>query len=153
VSSRAPTFGNLAVNWPVALRKKDPGVEGRLSFLIHDSRFHGPLNHDLKRGIPSFGDAVARSSDPDAPPCRLPRTPFPGSLHDCWWEGLFPTVIGQYWRPLRGHLLERRFILSALNEELSNSQTSRSQASREARKSPCPVDTICEVSAVMFGYE
>jgi len=30
------TFGDLAVNWSVALRKTDSGVEGRLTFLGHN---------------------------------------------------------------------------------------------------------------------
>ena len=62
---------------------------GRFSFLIHRSSFHGLLNHDAKRGASSFGGAVTRSSDAGGLPRRLPRTPFPGSLHDCWWEGRF----------------------------------------------------------------
>jgi hypothetical protein len=52
-----------------------PARDGRFSFLIHHSRFHGPLNHDLKRGETSFGEAVARSCDPNVPH-QLPRTPF-----------------------------------------------------------------------------
>jgi hypothetical protein len=27
----------------------------------------------------------------------FPRTPYPGSLHDCWWEGLLPTVMQRPW--------------------------------------------------------
>jgi hypothetical protein len=52
------------------------GIEGRLSFRIHHSRFHGLLNHDPKHGAPSLGEAVRRSSDPGAPPRREARTPF-----------------------------------------------------------------------------
>ena len=58
----------------------DSGVEGLFSFRIHDTRLQGGLNRDLKRGAPSLGVAVARSRDPDAS-CRLPRTPYLGSLH------------------------------------------------------------------------
>jgi hypothetical protein len=66
----------------------DSGVEGLFSFRIHDSWLQGGLNRDLKRGTPSPEVAVARSRDPDASR-RLPRTPFLGSLHDCWWEWVY----------------------------------------------------------------
>jgi hypothetical protein len=34
---------------------------------IHDSRFHGLLNYDLKRGAPALREAITRSSGPGAP--------------------------------------------------------------------------------------
>ena len=57
---------------------RDLRREGRFSFLIRDSRFHGLLNHDAKRGASFFGGAVTRSSDAGGLPRRLPRTPFFG---------------------------------------------------------------------------
>jgi hypothetical protein len=40
------------------------------------------------------GKAVLRPSG-EAHRSRLPRTPYRGSLQDCWWEGLFTIVIGR----------------------------------------------------------
>ena len=51
-------------------------MDGRLSCPKHRSRFHGLLNHYLKRGAPCLGKALTRSRDPGVPPLRLPRTPF-----------------------------------------------------------------------------
>ena len=50
-----------------------PAWDGRLSGRTQNSGFYGPQNQDLKRGTPHFGEAVARSSDPDAPR----RLPYP----------------------------------------------------------------------------
>jgi len=48
------TFGDLAVNWSVALRKTDSGVEGRLTFLGHNPVWLvwqiSPEFHDKTRG-------------------------------------------------------------------------------------------------------
>jgi hypothetical protein len=51
---------------------------------------------------PPHSEAIATSvafthpSDTGTVPCRLPRTPYLGSLHDCWWEGLLSPVIGEH---------------------------------------------------------